>query len=204
MGAGAVAAGSARAVADAIGFAYLLIERAHSVFWQDESATTMALCVETGQYYLYTLIMPARRAKPPGAAGHQSGLTLSPCTEEYWEFVRLLRTDHRVRGGFIAKVDDITPEQQRRYMQAHWQEYFIGLVNGQPAGYVGSVDGDIRVCTHPDYQRQGVAAFMIAELMRRFPRSFAKIKIGNEASERLFAACGFKPTFVIYEKPDSN
>ena len=88
-----------------------------------------------------------------------------------------------MRGGFIAKVDDITPEQQRRYMQAHWQEYFIGLVNGQPAGYVGSVDGDIRVCTHPDYQRQGVAAFMIAELMRRFPRSFAKIKIGNEASD---------------------
>ena len=30
------------------------------------------------------------------------------------------------------------------------------------------------------------------------------VKIGNEASERLFAACGFKPTFVIYEKPDSN
>ncbi len=133
-------------------------------------------------------------------AEHQLSLTLSPCTEEYWEFVRVLRTDPRVLHGFIQQAD-ITPEQQRKYMQAHWQEYFIALVNGRSAGFVGSVDGDIRVCTHPDYQGQGVATFMVGELVRRFPRSFAKIKIGNEAGKRLFAACGFAPSFVIYEKP---
>jgi RimJ/RimL family protein N-acetyltransferase len=125
---------------------------------------------------------------------------LTPCTEEYWEFVRVLRTDPRVLDGFVQQ-SDITPEQQRKYMQAHWHEYFIALVNGKPAGFVGSVDGDIRVCTHPDYQGQGVGAFMVGELMRHFPRSFAKIKIDNEASKRLFSACGFTPSFVIYEKP---
>ena len=126
--------------------------------------------------------------------------TLTPCTEEYWEFVRALRTDPRVLHGFVQQ-SYITPEQQRKYMQAHWHEYFIALVNGKPAGFVGSVDGAIRVCTHPDYQGQGVGAFMVGELVRHFPRSFAKIKIDNEASKRLFSACGFTPSFVIYEKP---
>jgi RimJ/RimL family protein N-acetyltransferase len=120
----------------------------------------------------------------------QVAISLSPCTEEYWEFVRVLRTDPRVLHGFIQQAN-ITPEEQLKYMQAHWQEYFIALVNGQPAGFVGSVNGDIRVCTHPDHQGNGVGAFMVAELMRRFPQSCAKIKIGNEASKRLFSACGF-------------
>jgi RimJ/RimL family protein N-acetyltransferase len=110
------------------------------------------------------------------------------------------RTDPRVLYGFIQQAE-ITPEQHRKFMQAHWREYLIALVNGQPAGFVGSIDGDIRVCTHPDHQGNGVATFMVAELMRRFPKSYAKIKIGNEASKRLFAACGFKPSFVIYERP---
>lgn len=133
------------------------------------------------------------------AGDQEPVIKLSPCTEEYWEFVRLLRTDQRVLQGFISQAE-ITHEQQRKYMQAHWQEYFVALVNGKPAGFVGSVDGDIRVCTHPDYQRHGVAAFMIEELMRRFPQSFAKVKIGNEASKRLFTGCGFTPRFVIYKK----
>ena len=132
--------------------------------------------------------------------GHQQHLKFVPCTEEYWEFVRKLRTDPRVLDGFIQRTE-ITPEQQKNYMQAHWHEYFIGLVDGQPAGFVGSVEGDIRVCTSPDHQGQGLGAFMVGQLMQRFPRSFAKIKIGNENSKRLFAACGFEPSFIIYEKP---
>jgi RimJ/RimL family protein N-acetyltransferase len=130
----------------------------------------------------------------------KNSMQIVPCTEEYWEFVRQLRTDPRVLDGFIQRTD-ITPQQQREYMQSHWQEYFIGLVDGQPAGFVGSVEGDIRVCTSPDYQGHGLGAFMVGELMQRFPHSVARIKIGNESSNRLFAACGFEPSFIIYEKP---
>ena len=35
-------------------------------------------------------------------------LTLIPCAEEYWEFVRALRTDPRTLHGFVQKAD-ITP-----------------------------------------------------------------------------------------------
>jgi len=126
--------------------------------------------------------------------------SLVECGPEYWEFVRTLRTDERVLDGFIQR-GQITPDQQTKYMTAHAHEYLIGLVDGKPAGFIGSVEDDIRVCTHPDYQKLGLGKFMVFELMRKFPGSFAKIKVGNEASKRLFEACGFKPAFEIYLAP---
>lgn len=126
-------------------------------------------------------------------------MRLVPCTPAYWEFVRTLRTDPRTSHGFIQQVE-ITTEQQEKYMAGHWHEYFIALVNNEPAGFVGNVDDDIRVCTHPDFQRRGVGAFMIQELSKISPSGIAKIKIENEASKALFLASGFVPTFVIYER----
>jgi hypothetical protein len=79
-------------------------------------------------------------------------MRLVPCTQEYWEFVRQLRTNPKTEHGFIQKAE-ISPEQQKVYMASHWQEYFIALVDDQPAGFCGSVNNDIRVCTHPDRQR---------------------------------------------------
>ena len=128
----------------------------------------------------------------------KSGLTLVRCTRPYWEFVRKLRTDPRVMDGFVQR-DRITSKQQKSYMAKHWREYFICLLDGKPAGYVGSVDKDIRVCTHPDFQRRGVGMFMVNELMKIFPNSVAKIKLYNESSKRLFEKCGFVPTHIMYE-----
>ena len=42
-------------------------------------------------------------------------LKLAPCTEEYWEFVRLLRMDLINQEGFFT-VANITPEQQKEFM----------------------------------------------------------------------------------------
>ena len=134
----------------------------------------------------------------------KSLLTLVPCTEPYWEFVRELRTDPRVADGFIQK-SGITPEQQKSYMEKHWREHFICLLDGKPAGYVGSIDRDIRVCTHPDFQHRGVGVFMVNELVKMFPDSYAKIKLDNKPSKRLFEKCDFVPAYIIYEpKPTSS
>lgn len=125
-------------------------------------------------------------------------MRLVTCTQEYWEFVRKLRTDPRTSHGFIQQVE-ITPQQQRDYMAAHWQEYFIALVGDTPAGFVGSIEGDIRVCTHPDFQRRGIGSFMIGELAKIFPEARAKIKVGNHSSQALFAATGFFPVLIVDE-----
>jgi len=126
-------------------------------------------------------------------------MELIKCTPKYWEFVRTLRNDERVLDGFIKSVH-ITEEMQIKYMRNHYRFYRIGLVDNKPAGYVGVIEDDIRVCTHPDYQGKGVGKFMINEIMKEEPTAFAKVKMDNEASIKLFEACGFTKKFYILTK----
>jgi len=126
-------------------------------------------------------------------------MELVKCTPQYWEFVRILRNDERVLDGFIKSVH-ITEEMQQQYMKNHSQFYRIALVDGESAGYVGVIEDDIRVCTHPDFQGKGVGKFMINKCMEIWPTAFAKVKLDNEASMRLFEACGFTKKFYILTK----
>lgn len=126
-------------------------------------------------------------------------MELVECSKEYWEFVRVLRMDKRVVDGFIDN-SEITSEMQERYMRIHSSNYRIALVDGKPAGYVGVIEDDIRVCTHPDFQGKGVGKFMINKCMEIWPTAFAKVKLDNEASLRLFDACGFTKKFYILTK----
>jgi hypothetical protein len=116
---------------------------------------------------------------------------LVDCDSQYWEFVRLLRQDDRVINGFIENIS-ISREQQSIYMGENAQYYKIALVNGDPAGYVGVIDRDIRICTHPTFQGIGLGKFMIDSVICIWPESIAKVKIGNISSERLFISCGFE------------
>jgi ribosomal protein S18 acetylase RimI-like enzyme len=126
-------------------------------------------------------------------------MELINCTPQYWEFVRTLRNDERVLDGFIKSVH-ITEEMQTKYMKKYSDYYRIAKVDGNPAGYVGVIDDDIRVCTHPDFQGRGVGKFMINECMKIWPTAFAKVKLNNEASIKLFEACGFTKKFFILTK----
>lgn len=130
-------------------------------------------------------------------------MILVNCAEEYWEFVRALRLDDRVIHGFI-KTDYITPIEQKKYMQSNHQFFRIALIDNNPAGFIGVINDDIRVCTHPDYQNRGVGKFMVNECIKIWPSAFAKIKIDNESSLRLFESCGFKKKYYILEKDDTQ
>ena len=118
-------------------------------------------------------------------------MVIVACSSEYWEFVRELRMDTRVVDGFI-QTHPITKEQQEKYMMDNSKYYRICLVDGKPAGYVGVIENDIRVCTHPDFQGIGVGKFMINECMKEWPNAYAKVKLGNTASDKLFLSCGFE------------
>ncbi len=109
----------------------------------------------------------------------------------YHDFIRQLRNDQRVQGGFLEHVS-ISSAQQDVYMTKFASRYLVALIADQPAGYAGSIDNDIRVCTHPEFQGMGVGRALINAIMERFPESQARIKPGNHASEALFLACGFK------------
>lgn len=131
-------------------------------------------------------------------------MELVNCTNEFWEFVRVLRTDERVVDGFVERVD-ITPQMQESYMMKYSDCYRIALIDGEPAGFVGVVDDDIRVCTHPNFQGKGLGKFMIDGCMESWPTSYAKVKLGNTASDKLFLSVGFEEfkrdeNFTYYRK----
>ena len=119
--------------------------------------------------------------------------------KEYWEFIRNLRNHPDVKTGFVFQ-DYISEEQQKAYMSKYGDCFYICLVDEKPAGYVGVIDKDIRLCTDPDFQGMGVGKYMINQLMSLHPNAFAKVKIDNIASIKLFEKCGFKKSFYILEK----
>jgi len=119
--------------------------------------------------------------------------------EKYWEFIRLLRTHEDIKQGFIQQ-GEISPNNHVTYMEKYGRMYYICVIDGQPAGFVGVIDNDIRVATHPDFQKRGVGKFMINELMKQHPEAIAKVKIENEASVRLFESCGFTKKYYLLEK----
>lgn len=123
-------------------------------------------------------------------------LVLVECSEEYWEYVRILRINPKVVDGFI-QTTHISSEQQISYMEKYSPNYRIALIDGKPCGYVGVIDNDIRVCTDPDFQGKGIGKFMIEEIKKIWPEAVAKIKVANEASLKLFESCGYKVEYYL-------
>lgn len=126
-------------------------------------------------------------------------MELVECKEEYWEFVRLLRIDQRVIDGFI-KTDYISEEMQKEFMKKNSQFFRIALIDKNPVGFIGVIHDDIRICTHPNYQNKGVGKFMVEMAEKIWPNAYAKIKVNNEKSIKLFESCGFKLKYFVYEK----
>lgn len=123
--------------------------------------------------------------------------------KKYWEFIRDLRNSPAVKKGFISQ-EYIPADQHENYMRSYGKKYYICLFENFPIGYVGTINNDIRVAVLPEYQGRGVGEFMINNVMSLHPSSFAKVKIKNEASIRLFEKCGFKKQYYILEKEKAS
>ena len=124
---------------------------------------------------------------------------LKACTKEYWEFVRQLRNNDKVQAGFI-ETKHISKTQQKEYMNKFQGDYRVCLIGENPVGYIGVIEDDIRICTHPDYQKRGVGKFMLEEAYKIWPNAHAKIKENNLASKKLFESAGFEVQFVIMKR----
>ena len=125
--------------------------------------------------------------------------TLIKNTSDYWDFILELRNDPRVKRGFIQQ-EEISRQDHSMYMQAFGDNFYICLDKGHPIGYIGVINSDIRVATHPDYQGKGVAKFMVNGIVKTHPNAFAKVKIENQASLKLFESCGFEKKYFILEQ----
>lgn len=130
-------------------------------------------------------------------------IKLISCRKDFWEFVRNLRNHKEVKKGFIVQ-DDITPELHESYMNCYSDCYKICLFRGEPVGFIGSVDSDIRIAVLPEYQNFGIGTWMIREFYSRQPEGHAKIKIENVASLRAFEKAGFKIKYFLLEMDEQE
>ena len=122
------------------------------------------------------------------------------CKEEYWEFVRLLRTNPINQEGFFTQAV-ITPEQQKNFMIHNWSKYKICLADGEPAGYVGLLQGhEITYCVHPNFHGKGVGSFMIEEFSKPYGEVDAYVKIDNVASQKVFEKLGWEKQIYYKRK----
>src|SRR5262245_21343013 len=104
--------------------------------------------------------MPTSTATP-----RSSNLTVVPCSPEYWEFVRQLRTHPKTIQGFLSQKP-ISKDEQLSYMELHWHKHCVVLLDGKPVAYGGVIEGDIRICVDPDQQRKGIGTFLLNAMMR--------------------------------------
>lgn len=127
------------------------------------------------------------------------GYVLKPVHGDTFEFIRNLRNDPRNSAAFI-KAEYITRESHLRYMQDHKFDYFVCFRDNLPVGFIGVVNNDIRLAVDFEFRNQGVANFMVREIMKIFPEATAKVKISNSASIALFDSLDFEKKFIVFEK----
>ena len=129
-------------------------------------------------------------------------LILTKNEKKYWDFIRALRSNKSVENGFIDKVQ-ISKKEQEIYMNKYNDNYYVCLNEQIPCGYIGEINGDIRLCTSPEFQGIGVGTFMIKELTKIKKNIFAKIKVENISSIKAFEKAGYEKKYFLFE-PKKN
>jgi len=122
-------------------------------------------------------------------------MDLVSITPEHYEFVRELRMNPLVQGGFLEEAQ-ISKKAQEKYMAKHKQDYYICLLYDIPVGYIGVLGGDIRFCTHPEYQGRGVGSYMLREVKKLYPNATGRIKKDNIPSQRAFDKANILYTLI--------
>jgi hypothetical protein len=116
---------------------------------------------------------------------------------KYYEYIRSLRNNPELMTGFIQKTI-ITEEQQIEYMKKYSDCYHICLFDGNPCGYIGVIEKDIRVATDLSYQKKGIGLFMVNKIKEIYNNNVeAKIMADNIASVNLFLKAGFETSFFL-------
>jgi RimJ/RimL family protein N-acetyltransferase len=119
-------------------------------------------------------------------------MELVSCTQEYWEFVRLLRI-HPLNQKFFSTQVQIKSEDQIVFMEKNSYRYKICLLNNNPVGYIGLIkNNEITYCVHPDYQSKGIGTFMVSNFTKLHSELIAFVKPENIGSNKVFEKLGFK------------
>jgi GNAT superfamily N-acetyltransferase len=114
--------------------------------------------------------------------------------EKYFDFIRVLR--NTLRSSFLEQAI-ITPDEQVAYMHRYKLHYYIALYRSMPAGFIGIINNDLRLAVQPEYQRLGIASFMLSEIRKKNIPFTVRVKASNHASQCFFEKNGFSREGVV-------
>lgn len=116
---------------------------------------------------------------------------------KYWPFILTLRNLYK---EYFINQDPISWMDHYSFMQSKDCHYRVCLYDGDPVGFIGSVNNDIRFAVSPEFKGKGVGVFMLNEIIKIYPDAYGKVKVDNEASLKAFEKAGFKKKYYILEK----
>jgi ribosomal protein S18 acetylase RimI-like enzyme len=126
-------------------------------------------------------------------------LEIRPVALDTIEWNEILNIRNLTSHGF-GNTDQIDSETHFYFMKDNYHDYVVAEMKGEIVVFGVVVKDDISVAVKADYQGLGIGKNIISVLSVKFPEAFAKVKIDNEASLKLFESCGFKKTWYILEK----
>lgn len=126
-------------------------------------------------------------------------LSIRQVKYDWYEWSDILEIRNLTSHGF-GNTCEIDKETHFYFMKKYYMDYIVAELEGKIVGFGGVIDGDIRVAVHPDHQGLGIGKDIIYNLSLKYPNAFAKVKLDNEASLKLFESCGFKKKWYILEK----
>ena len=126
--------------------------------------------------------------------------------KDYWEFIRHLKNDPLSRENSVDSHIILASEHES-YMNLYGDRYYICFEGDQPIGYVGyNSDNYISIAVVPNNRGKGVGKFMLSYIKGTAGpgRTKATVRVANEASVRLFEACGFIKKYYIFEGDEND
>lgn len=113
-------------------------------------------------------------------------------------FIRDLRNNNRKQ---FVKQHTIGVDEHLEFMKLHGDNYKICLIDDTPVGFIGCVDGDLRLAVNEIYRGKGIGTWMIRESHKYWPKATAKVKRENVGSILAFERAGLKraQTYIVME-----
>lgn len=124
-------------------------------------------------------------------------LRLVNCDTIFW--INILQIRNEDEKCFIDQKE-IEIEDHFNYMLYNSKFYEVCLADNVFAGFVGLVDGDLRIGVSDQFKQKGIGKFMLENFKAFKAVKEVKVKIDNEASRKLFESFGFKKRYYILNR----
>jgi GNAT superfamily N-acetyltransferase len=112
----------------------------------------------------------------------------------FWPFILRLRNE--MRNSFLT-TEKIPEQDHNKFMDEWGNDYYVCVNDAlQPVGWIGVVNNDIRLAVDKQYQRMGIAKFMLKFVKDKYPQATAKILPENIASIKAFKSVGIKAEII--------